>query len=346
MRSLPNRSHTSGRDAVNTGTEVLDNGTSATLDGEDTGNLADNVCTVLVETSQKSPMSIKLTLGRSPAAHLASELDTNDLRGLKLPGKTSHDIDGVSSTDTNGGHTKTTSVGSVRVGTDHETTGESVVLKDDLVNDTGTGLPETDVVLGARGAQEVVDLPVDVVGAGQVLLATDLGLNQVVTVDGGRSGDAGHAGAHELEDGHLGGGILASNSVGAELEVAGATLDLLTVGVVQVRVENLLSEGERPVVQPLPDNAQVLAHLLVVDKVALLGVGHLDLLREGGVLDGRKGAAAHGARLRRACQPGGSSLVLSLGSLEAAPPDDLLRQEAQKILGNIPTAAQRLLQTA
>lgn len=237
------------------------------------------------------------TLRSSPAAHLASELNTDDLRGLQLPRQTGHDIDGVGSTNTNSGHTETTGVGSVRVGTDHETTGEGVVLEDDLVNDTRAGLPETDVVLGARGAQEVVDLLVDVVGAGKILLATDLGLNQVVAVDGGGSGNAGHAGAHELQKSHLSGGILASNSVRAQLEVAGATLDLLTVRVVKVRVQNLLGEGEGPVVQPLPDNAQVLAHLLVVDKVALLGVGHLDLLGKGRVLDGGKGAAAHGARL-------------------------------------------------
>ena len=237
------------------------------------------------------------TLGRSPAAKLASKLDTNDLGGLELPGETSHDIDGVSSTDTNGGHTETTGVGSVRVGTDHKTTGESVVLEDDLVNDTRAGLPETEVVLGARRAQEVVNLLVDVVGASQILLATNLGLNQVVAVDGGRGGNAGHAGAHELEESHLGGGILASNSVGAELEVADATLDLLTVRVVQVRVQNLLSEREGLVVQPGPDNAQVLAHLLVVDVVASLGVGHLDLLGERGILDGGKGATAQGARL-------------------------------------------------
>jgi hypothetical protein len=105
-----------------------------------------------------------------------------------------------------------------------------------------------------------------------------------------------------LEESHLSGGILASDSVGSELEVAGATLDLLTVRVVQVRVQNLLGEGERPVVQSGPDNAQVLAHLLVVDKVALLGVGHLDLLGEGSILDGGECATAQGAGLCRECQ--------------------------------------------
>jgi hypothetical protein len=129
------------------------------------------------------------TLGSSPARELASKLDTNDLGSLQLPRKTGHDVDGVSTTNTNGGHTKTTGVGGVRVGTNEESTRESVVLKHDLVNDTRAGLPETNVVLCARGGQEVVDLLVDLVGAGQILLTTDLGLDEMVAVDGSGSGD-------------------------------------------------------------------------------------------------------------------------------------------------------------
>jgi hypothetical protein len=139
--------------------------------------------------SKKSHKNHKRTLGSGPAVKLASKLDTDDLRSLKLPRKIGHNVDGVSTTNTDSGHTETTSVGSVRVSTDKKTTGESVVLEDDLVNDTGTGLPETDVVLGAGSGQEVVDLLVDVLGTGKILLTTNLGLNQVVTVDGGGSSD-------------------------------------------------------------------------------------------------------------------------------------------------------------
>jgi hypothetical protein len=176
----------------------------------------------------------------------------------------------------------------VRVSTDHQTTGESVVLHDDLVNDTGTGLPETDVVLGGSGGKEVVDLLVDVVGTGQILLTTNLGLNQVVTVDGGGGLDGGHASGHELEDSHLGSGVLASNTVGTELEVGGTTLDVLTVGVVKVRVQDLLGVGERAL-QTSTNNLEVLGHLLVVDEVALLVVGHLDLLVKRVIVDGSEG---------------------------------------------------------
>jgi hypothetical protein len=187
--------------------------------------------------------------------------------------------------DTDSSHTETTSVGGVRVGTDEESTGESVVLEDDLVNDTRAGLPETNVVLCAGGGKEVVDLLVDVDGAGQILLVANLGLDEMVAVDGGGSGHRGHAGGHELEDGHLGGGILASNTVGAQLEVAGAALNVLLVRVVQVGVEDLLGEGKRAV-ETAADDLQVLAHLLVVDVVALLPVGHLDLAGERSIADG------------------------------------------------------------
>jgi hypothetical protein len=225
------------------------------------------------------------TLRSSPARELTGKLDTNDLRSLQLPRKTSHDINSVGTTNTNSGHTETTGIGSVRVGTDEESTRESVVLKHDLVNDTRTGLPETNVVLGAGCRQEVVDFLVDVLSAGQILLSANLSLDKMVTVDGGGSRNRRHAGRHELEDSHLGGGILTSYTVGAELEVALASHNLLTMGIVQMGVQDLLGEGKRSV-QTSANNLEVLAHLLVVDVVALLPVGHFDLAGQRGIADG------------------------------------------------------------
>lgn len=130
------------------------------------------------------------------------------------------------------------------VGADEETTRESVVLEQDLVNDTRAGLPETDVVLGASRGKEVVDLLVDANCTGQILGTANLGLDEMVAVDGGGVGNRGHASRHELEDGHLGGGILAGDAIRAESEVGDTTLDLLALRVVQVRVEDLLGEGQ------------------------------------------------------------------------------------------------------
>lgn len=239
-------------------TIVLNNRASTTLDSEDTSELEDDV------------------LGGGPAVKSTCELDTNDLGGLELPGEVGHDIDGIGTTDTNGGHTETGGVGGVGVSADEETTGESVVLEEDLVDDTRAGLPETDVVLGAGGGKEVVDLLVDVDSALEILLTTNLGLNQVVAVDGGGIGNGGHASGHELEDGHLGGGILAGNAIGAEAEVRDTALNVLLMGVVQMGVEDLLSQGEGAV-ETAADDGEVLGHLLVVDKVTLLKKVLLDL---------------------------------------------------------------------
>ena len=96
------------------------------------------------------PIAKPLTLGRSPAGELASEVDTNDLGALQLPGDTRHDINRIRTTDTASDHAETAGVGGMRVGTDHETTGEGIVLEDNLVDDTGAWPPETEAVLRKR----------------------------------------------------------------------------------------------------------------------------------------------------------------------------------------------------
>lgn len=158
-------------------------------------------------------MGSLLTLGGGPSADLALETDTDDLGALKLPGNVGHDVDSVGSSNTAGNHAETSGVRGVRVGSDHETSGEGVVLEDDLVDDTRSGLPEAHTVLGGSGGEEVVDLAVEVVGTGEVLDSADLGLDEVVAVDGRRDGSLGKTGRHELEDGHLGGGVLAGDAL-------------------------------------------------------------------------------------------------------------------------------------
>lgn len=64
---------------------------------------------------------------------------------------------------------------------------------------------------------------------------------------------------------------MAGNAVRAQLQVGLATLELLAMGVVQVRVENLLGKGQGAV-EAAADDGEVLRHLLVVDEVVLLPV--------------------------------------------------------------------------
>ena len=91
--------------------------------------------------------SDKLTLGRRPATNLASEVDLDDLRALQLPRNAGHDVNRVRTTNTASDHAETSSVGGVRVGSDHETAGECIVFEDDLVDDTRAGSPEAHTVL-------------------------------------------------------------------------------------------------------------------------------------------------------------------------------------------------------
>ena len=87
------------------------------------------------------------TLGSSPAVELASEVNTDDLRALQFPRKTSHDVDSIGTTNTASNHTETTSIRSMRICADHQTTGERIVFEDDLVDDSRAGFPETETVL-------------------------------------------------------------------------------------------------------------------------------------------------------------------------------------------------------
>jgi hypothetical protein len=169
-------SHASATEGFDTRAGVLDDGTCSALDGENAGDLEDDV------------------LGGRPATNFPDEIDTNDLWALELPRKTSHDVNGISTSDAAGNHTEATGVGGVRVSADHETTGEGIVFEDDLVDDTGARFPEAEAVFGGSGSQKVVDFLVDVDSALKILDTTDLSLDQVVAVDGRGDGGGIHTG--------------------------------------------------------------------------------------------------------------------------------------------------------
>ncbi len=160
------------------------------------------------------------------------------------------------------------------------------------MNDTGSWLPETDVELSTGSGKEIENLLVDVDGSCEILGTSNLGLDKMIAMNSGWVSHGWHASRHELEDSHLSGGILASNTIWAESQVRDTTLDLLSVWVIQVRVEDLLGVGEWAV-ETLANNVEVLGHLLVVDVVALLVDVLADLLVKNIVRDGGH-RAAHG----------------------------------------------------
>ncbi|BAP71093.1 hypothetical protein CaO19.6384 [Kluyveromyces marxianus] len=104
------------------------------------------------------------------------------------------------------------------------------------MDNTGTWLPETHVVLSGSSSQEVVNFLVDVNGSLQILFTTKLSLDQMVTVDSNWSGDFWQTSRHELQNSHLSSGILTSNTVWSQFQVGNTSLNFLAMWIVQMTV--------------------------------------------------------------------------------------------------------------
>ena len=152
------------RNAVGAGSEVFSNRTSATLNSELTSNFQDDV------------------LRAAPARKCSGELDADDFWPTHVERETSHDVNSVCATNTNGNHAESACIWCVAVGTNHHSAGECVVLKNDLVDDSAARAPEANAKLCAHAAKEVVHLTVDVVCVFEVELCANLGQDEVVTV--------------------------------------------------------------------------------------------------------------------------------------------------------------------
>jgi len=164
---IANGGHPGAADAIDTRAKVLDDCAGAALNREDTGHLQNNV------------------LGTGPALELSREFHANDIGAFQLPWDVCHNVDSIGAANTNAQTTQTATVGSVRIGTDHQQAGEGVILENNLVDDAGSGIPETNAVFGTRGLQEIINLLVDILGAFQILITADLSFDQVIAVDRG-----------------------------------------------------------------------------------------------------------------------------------------------------------------
>ena len=91
---------------------------------------------------------------------------------------------------------------------------------------------------------------------GLVVVGALVGQQQVVAVDGGGHGGLVAAGLHELQDGHLGGGVLHGHAVGAQGQGGLAALQFLVLRDRPDGRRDLLGQGQRA--------AQALAHDLQV----------------------------------------------------------------------------------
>ena len=214
-------------DAVRAGTEVFDDGSGAALDGEDLGHFEDDV------------------LGRRPSIERTREMYADQLWPPHIEGETGHE------------HAKAARVGRVRVGADHHTAGERVVLQHDLMDDAASRLPEADAVLRRDRAQEVVDLAVGVFGDREIVRGVDACGDQVVAVHRRRDSHLGQAGRHELQQGHLRRGVLHRDAIGTQVGVGTAPFDLLVLGIVEVVDQNLLGERQGTTEAPPTDRHPV-----------------------------------------------------------------------------------------
>ena len=190
---VADRGLSGGRHRVGARPEVLDDGTGPALHREDLGDFEDHV------------------LRRRPARQLTGEVHADEFGPTNVPGESGHHVDRIGAADADGDHAEAAGVRCVGVGADHHPTGKGVVFENDLVDDAGPGLPESAAVLGADRFEEVVHLGVAVDGGHQIELAIDPGLDEVITMGGGGNGDLGEARCHELQPGHLGGGVLHRN---------------------------------------------------------------------------------------------------------------------------------------
>ena len=125
-------------------------------------------------------------------------MDTDELRPAHVEREAGHDVDGVGATHADGDHAETAGIRGVAVGADHHAARERVLLEHDLVDDARAGAPEADAVLGGDRLEKVVHLLVALLGGEEVGLRADLGLNEVVAVNGGRHGHLREPSGHEL----------------------------------------------------------------------------------------------------------------------------------------------------
>ena len=83
-----------------------------------------------------------------------------------------------------------------------------VLAQPHLVDDARTRAPEAHAILGTSRREKVVNLLVRLLGNREILDGAGVGLNEMVSVDGGRGCGAGKSRRHELKHSHLGCSVL------------------------------------------------------------------------------------------------------------------------------------------
>ena len=162
---------------------------------------------------------------------------------------------------------------------DHHAARERVVLQDDLMDDTGTRLPETDAVAGSRRGQEIIDFRIGLQGVREIRFSAFLRADEVIAMNRGGHTHGLAARAHELQQRHLRRRILHRHAVGTELaEILEPPERLHGRRIVHVCIQDLLRQRQRPA-QHLPDGRYPFP-IALVEGLHGLQIEHTDLLTD------------------------------------------------------------------
>jgi hypothetical protein len=130
------------------------------------------------------------------------------------------------------------------IGTDHHPAGESIIFKDNLVDDTCTGFPEANAKFIGDRSQEIIYFFIGIERCPEVLNGAGLGLDQVVAMHGGRNGNFIPAAGHKLQEGHLGRSVLHGNPVRGKIHVINAPVIGYTSRLGEVAVKDFFRQSQ------------------------------------------------------------------------------------------------------
>ena len=190
-----------GRDAVQSLTEIFEDGVGSALYGKNAEDFENHI------------------FRSGPAREFTCEMHTDEAWHLEFPRLTGQHVYSISTTYTYGHHAETTGIRSMRIGTHHHTSRKCIVFEHNLMDDSGTRSPETDMVFLRNRLQKVINLLISLASLRKILRSTHIGTNQVITMYGSRYGHLVLACIHELQERHLRSRILHRHAIRSEVNI-------------------------------------------------------------------------------------------------------------------------------
>ena len=113
------------------------------------------------------------------------------------------------------------------------------------MDDAGSRFPEADAVFLRDAAQEIVDLFVGAERVSQICLRLDAGENQVIAMNRSGNGRSLSARHHELQQRHLGGGVLHGDTIRVQVHVVLSPLKRARGFLREMGIEDFLRKRQR-----------------------------------------------------------------------------------------------------